>query len=242
MLLDGRFKKHAHRVLKKVDSILRKAHGTTSLGNLPDPLDELIFIQMTVRTRNKFSSDLYQQLYKKVGGNWEKILTIPRRQLEGMLRPAGMAKIKASRFQQIISVIKKEFGNVSLMPLKSMSNEQAENFLLCLPGVGPKVARCVLLYSLDRKVFPVDTNCRRVMRRLGLLPSGIDDKKSHNFLQALVPPAIRYTLHVNLIHHGNSYCRPQNPLCGICPIIHLCPTGKGKDKNNNPFCRKRRSH
>ena len=37
-----------------------------------------------------------------------------------------------------------------------MSDKDAEAFLLSLPGVGKKIAQCVLMY-LDREVFPVDT-------------------------------------------------------------------------------------
>ena len=38
-----------------------------------------------------------------------------------------------------------------------------------LPGVGPKTAACVLLFSLDRPHFPVDTHVHRVAIRLGLV-------------------------------------------------------------------------
>ena len=39
-----------------------------------------------------------------------------------------------------------------------------------LPGVGPKTAACVLLFSLDEPYFPVDTHVHRVAKRLGLVP------------------------------------------------------------------------
>jgi endonuclease III len=92
--------------------------------------------------------------------------------------------------------------------------------------VGPKVARCVLLYSLDRQVFPVDSHCRRVLGRLGFLPPRVDIKASHDFLQAIVPTEIRRSLHVNLIHHGRQICVPRTPDCGRCALLSLCPTGR----------------
>lgn len=46
--------------------------------------------------------------------------------------------------------------------------EEAREILLTLPGVGPKVADCILLFSeLKRlEVFPVDVWVRRVMNDL----------------------------------------------------------------------------
>ena len=37
--------------------------------------------------------------------------------------------------------------------LRDMADHEAERFLVSLPGVGPKSARCVLVYSLGRSVF-----------------------------------------------------------------------------------------
>ena len=55
--------------------------------------------------------------------------------------------------------LEKDWRKPSLAALKHMSNNQAEEYLTSLPGVGIKTARCVLLYSLNREVFPADVNC-----------------------------------------------------------------------------------
>ena len=48
--------------------------------------------------------------------------------------------------------------------LKEMSYERAKRELLSLPGVGQKVADCVLLFSLDKlEAFPVDVWMKRIM-------------------------------------------------------------------------------
>ena len=44
--------------------------------------------------------------------------------------------------------------------------EEIESYLLSLPGVGPKVAGCVMLFSMKKtEVFPVDVWVKRVMNR-----------------------------------------------------------------------------
>ncbi len=53
---------------------------------------------------------------------------------------------------------------LELEALKEMSYERARRELLSLPGVGQKVADCVLLFSLDKlETFPVDVWMKRIM-------------------------------------------------------------------------------
>jgi N-glycosylase/DNA lyase len=58
-------------------------------------------------------------------------------------------------------------GAVRLDVLRGASYAEALTALLRLPGVGRKVADCILLFSLDRwEAFPVDVWVRRAMRDL----------------------------------------------------------------------------
>lgn len=51
--------------------------------------------------------------------------------------------------------------------LRNASYHDAKEALMELPGVGPKVADCVLAYSLDKgEAFPVDVHVRRAATRL----------------------------------------------------------------------------
>ncbi len=60
-----------------------------------------------------------------------------------------------------------ENGTIRLYELKNMSTDEARNSLMKLPGVGPKVADCVLLYSGTKQdVFPTDVWVKRVMEEL----------------------------------------------------------------------------
>ena len=51
--------------------------------------------------------------------------------------------------------------------IEKMELEDARRALQVLPGVGPKVADCILLFAFDRKEsFPVDVWIKRVMEFL----------------------------------------------------------------------------
>jgi N-glycosylase/DNA lyase len=55
-------------------------------------------------------------------------------------------------------------GDFDLESLRDLPYVDAKRMLLSLPGVGPKVADCVLLFSLDKlEAFPIDTWMKRIM-------------------------------------------------------------------------------
>ena len=55
-------------------------------------------------------------------------------------------------------------GDVDLESLRDLPYVDAKRMLLSLPGVGPKVADCVLLFSLDKlEAFPIDIWMKRIM-------------------------------------------------------------------------------
>lgn len=59
------------------------------------------------------------------------------------------------------------WGESGLMQLRDIAYHDAKDALMELQGVGPKVADCVLAYSLDKgEAFPVDVHVRRAAIRL----------------------------------------------------------------------------
>ena len=71
-----------------------------------------------------------------------------------------------------------------------MRDQDLWDTLLALPGVGPKTAACVLLFSLDRPYFPVDTHVHRVAIRLGLVPPRSDAIATQEAFQESVIAAL----------------------------------------------------
>ncbi len=58
-------------------------------------------------------------------------------------------------------------SSLDINSLRQTTYEDAKDALMDLPGVGPKVADCILAYSLDKgEAFPVDVHVRRAAIRL----------------------------------------------------------------------------
>lgn len=131
-------------------------------------------------------------------------------------------RIKAGQIKSLLERISNDFGSLSAAPLRRMATPALERYLAQLPGVGLKTARCVMMYSLDRQVFPVDIHCMRLFHNLGLIDGRMRFECAQDPLQAIVPAAIRKTLHVNAVAHGREICIPRAERCDACVIAHLC--------------------
>lgn len=80
---------------------------------------------------------------------------------EGALRGLGLG-FRARYVAQIAPLVAE--GRLDLVALRQASYEQARAALVKLPGVGEKVADCVLLFSLDKpEAFPIDRWVRRAL-------------------------------------------------------------------------------
>jgi len=93
--------------------------------------------------------------------------------------------------------------------------------LISLPGVGRKIAKCVLMYALHRRVLPVDVHVHRLATRLGFLTKKRPDT-SQELIESVIPPELRYGFHVNAIAHGRRICLNQRPRCNGCPLVKWC--------------------
>ena len=207
----------AHRIAESLDATYGvPARDPLPLGNHTDPLDELIYIQLTVMT--EFGVDGVWRELKRRYPTWDRVLRGRRATLVRVLQPIGLYEQRADRLRAILRRIKDDRGECTLDFLAAMPDAEAEAYLTSLPGVGTKVARCVLMYSLGRDVLPVDAHVLRVAKRLRLLDEEMTWSRAHNAIHEAVPPPYRYSLHVNLVMHGRSVCRARNPQCEECGL------------------------
>ena len=118
--------------------------------------------------------------------------------------------------------INQDAGTLDLGFLANLDKEEATNYLLSLPGVGPKTASVVLLFAFRMTTMPVDTHVYRVSRRLGLAPEEANLQKTQQILERITPPEKYLSLHLNLIRHGRDTCKARAPKHDNCGLRHLC--------------------
>ena len=213
--------------LREVARILAALYGTPDLGNKPDPTDELVYIILSRKTPER----AYQQsfdLLKSRFARWDDLLDAPPKEVERLVSSGGLGGKKVISLYGAMAQLKETFGRCSLDEARGWPDDRLEEFLCTLPEVQRKSAYCIMMYAFGRQVFPVDTHVGRVLarigpyRELGLTLAGLDHKKLQKGLADLIPPNLRYSLHVNLIEHGRAVCRASRPLCDQCEVRNFC--------------------
>lgn len=213
------------------NKLLRLRYPPSDLGNKKNPLDELLYIIISLRTTEPSLQRTYRK-FKNVFPKWENVLEASVKRIATALRNAGLFKQKAQNLKMILRKIKSDWKDISLKKLQRLSGGEMEKYLISLRGIGLKSARCIMMYSFRRKVFPVDSHCFRIIKRLGWIePDSKYSKEVQNRIQYLIPPRLRYRLHVNLIQHGRRICLPAYPRCNICVINRLCNYYKSHKKS-----------
>lgn len=207
-----------------VDKIIRKLekYGTPDLRNLPNPLDELIYLYISQRTFEKFSKTVFKKLKQKYW-SFEKIRRADINDVIKILEPSGLARQKAQTILYTLSKINNDFGKTTLRNLKIFDESHKLKYLLSLPRVDLKTAYYIMLFCFGSNVLPVDANICRVSKRLGLLQYAINSKKKHDILHSMIPPKDRRSFYVNCTFHARECCMPLHPKCSNCYLKKICP-------------------
>jgi endonuclease III len=179
-----------------------------------NPFQVLVGTILSQRTRDENTDRASALLFAKYPGP-KAIATASRASLEKLIRSTGYYRTKARHIQATSQAILDRFGGQ--VPAD-------RELLLSLPGVGPKTANCVLVFGYGLPAVPVDTHVHRIANRLGLVRTRTPEKTELEIVEK-VPSQYWIPLNPLLVQHGQNICRPNRPLCGLCPIIEYCATG-----------------
>ena len=214
------------RRLRRIVEILDDAYGRPVLAPRYPPVDELVFTVLSQNTADVNTERSFAALKARFP-RWELARDAAAAEIEKAIALGGLAHTKAPRIKGILEALSVAGGAPDLTGLEALDDEQATRFLTGLPGVGPKTAACVLLFSLGRPAMPVDTHVYRLARRLGLISETVSVEQAHPTLTAMAgagDPGQIYAAHVDLVRHGRRVCHARRPRCGECPLAGLCPS------------------
>ena len=194
---------------------LRGRYRVTMLGGWSDegvnPFQVLIGTILSARCRDEVTDVVSRKLFERYP-NPERLAAARHREVERIIRPIGFFRMKAKYvIETARQVLEKHCGRVP------ETLEELTEF----PGVGRKVANCVLVYAFDTPAIPVDTHVHRVSNRLGWVKTKAPDQTERALVE-IVPR--RHWLEINelLVAHGKAVCRPIRPLCDRCPVEASC--------------------
>jgi endonuclease III len=200
-------------------------YGQPTWRNPLPPVDELVSTILSQNT-NDINRDRAFESLRRLFPSWEAVRDAAPGSVVAAIRQAGLANQKGPRIQQVLREITSERGSLELEFLKDMPLEEARTWLKKFKGVGPKTAAIVLLFSLGRPAFPVDTHIYRVTGRIGLRPEKMTVEDAHAHLEKLFLPNAYYAAHLNIIRLGREICSARKPACKLCPLSKICNYAK----------------
>ena len=219
-------------LIRQVPQRLLDFYGQPSWRNPLPPVDELVSTILSQNTNDLNRDRAFKSLRQRFP-TWEQVCNADPGSVTAAIRPAGLANQKGPRIQQVLRSISAERGSLELNFLKDIPVEEARAWLMKFKGVGPKTAAIVLLFSLGRPAFPVDTHIYRVTGRLGLRPEKMTVEAAHTHLENLLPPEAYYAAHLNFIRLGREICLARKPDCPRCPLRETCKYVKSRENQSD---------
>lgn len=210
------------RVLKELSG----RYPLTMLGSWNarrvSPFRTLIGTILSARSRDEMTDVISERLFEQFPTP-KTLAQADRRVVEKILQPIGFYRTKASYVMETARMVEAAKGKIP---------ETIEG-LMEYPGVGRKVANCVLVYAFDQQAIPVDTHVHRVSNRIGWLKTKTPEE-TERALVAMVPKRLWPLINEALVAHGKAVCKPIGPTCDVCPIRPHCrrvglpppPTGR----------------
>lgn len=242
----GLSKSEASKVRKTLEeealtltSCLEALHGTRSLGNVPDPVEEIVYMILSRRAPIRTAREVLDNLLSTDGGV-AGLLQMPREELVSRISRLGIQEVRAGHVIDALSYLDMTYGLDGVRTaLEQLPDSDLLAALVTVPGISVKTALCVMLYSFGREVLPVDSHTARFLQRTGLLTAlgadlgGLDQKQVQLKVMDALPPSMRGTFHVNAVHHGQRWCTGTRPRCADCPLQLLCATGREALRDHN---------
>ncbi len=180
------------------------------------PLELLVATILSAQCTDERVNQVTKSLFQKYRSAEDYASADPEA-LEQDIKQTGFYRNKAKHIREAGQMIVERYGG---------QVPRTMDELIALPGVARKTANVVMgnAFGIVEGVV-VDTHVGRLARRLGLTESD-DPVKVEEDLMALLPQRDWLDLSHMLIMHGRAVCQARKPLCEVCTLAPLCPTGQ----------------
>ena len=206
----------------------------SSCGDQTNILDGVFSTMLSQNTTAANSTRAFGN-FKKAVPDWNLVADDfdgYQQTIQTAIHCGGLAEIKAANIIRLCKTVYEENGSVSLEYLRDKSNKEIKEDLLRHKGLGPKTVSCVLLFTLGRNEFPVDTHVYRIAKQNKWIPnSGMSRDAAYEYLNEVIPDHLKLELHCLLVQNGRECHRcaargkPQFPPKDgsklNCPMVHL---------------------
>ena len=214
--------------LKIIIETINKKYPAKKSGSKVPILDVLIATKLSQNTTDKTSYIAFKNLKERFV-NWDNVADARLNNIKSAIKVCGLTNTKAVQIKEMLRKMRKEYGKLDLNFLKKLKDEEIYNELLKYKGIGVKTVSCVLGFSLDRNVFPVDTHIHRILNRIGIVNTKTPEQ-TFDKSKEIIPNKYKMPFHTSLIKFGREICKAVKPLCYECLIYDYCGYNKKTEK------------
>ena len=214
-MLDGNMPKHLTK-LQTVLNWLESAYGQPTSPDLTDPLEMILFENVTYLVNDATRERAFAALREEIGTSPTCILAASFDELAKVVRPAALTSKLVARLQEIALIALQECGG-NLREVVSRPSAEAKKALMKFPAIGEPGAEKILLFSNAYPILALDSNGLRVLVRLGfgsehksyLATYRSAQREAQTELEDDCPSNKR--AHLLLRLHGKSICKRTQP-------------------------------
>lgn len=176
-----------------------------------DPYLVLIGCILSLRTNDKTTYPATLRMLE-LAKTPEQMSGVNVKDLAQAIYPVGFYENKA---KQII-----ELSRQIVEDLEGKVPDEIED-LIKFKGVGRKTANLVLAKGFNKPAICVDVHVHRIFNRLGYIKTKTPEETEFALREKLPQ---KYWIDINtlIVTHGQNVCKPQKPMCEICPIAEYC--------------------
>lgn len=200
--------------IARILRVLSGRYPLTMLGSWNErkvsPFRTLIGTILSARSRDEMTDVITERLFERFATP-KALAHADRRTVEKILQPIGFYRTKASYVMETARMVEARGGEIP----------RTIEGLMEFPGVGRKVANCVLVYAFGQQAIPVDTHVHRVSNRMGWIRTKTPEETERRLVE-LVPRKLWPVINEALVAHGKAVCKPIGPTCDVCPIHRHC--------------------
>lgn len=179
------------------------------MDSFNDPYLVLIACILSLRTNDKTTYPATLRMLK-LGKTPKDFANCDEKELEKAIYPVGFYANKAKQIIQL----SKEIVQIGRVP------DTIEE-LIKFNGVGRKTANLVIARGFNKPAICVDVHVHRIFNRIGYVKTKTPEETEF-VLRAKLPQKYWIDINTLIVTHGQNVCKPQKPMCNICPINKYC--------------------
>jgi Predicted EndoIII-related endonuclease len=214
--------------LQNIISQLAKQYGDPKPPVTTDPFELILLENVAYLVSDEKRAQAFAMLRKYAGTKPHEILAASHDDILRATKLGGMhPDQRVGRLREIALIAMNEFGG-DLKQVLKLPLLKAKQALRKFSSIGEPSAEKILLFARAYPVLGLDSNCLRVLLRLGFG----EEKKNYTAAYRSVQDAIKDQLnedfdwligaHVLLRQHGKDLCKTNAPLCEKCPLKRSC--------------------